>query len=133
MSLLGGWMLVLLLAFDLIGSPFHGHSHDLGTDGLSAQALHAAHGPGASDPAHVETVEGGSFAHSLAALVPAQLPLGKWHPVAHLSVYGPQPTSCTEVPTLAARAAWHAWRVRPAISSCQHLRPEGRAPPLLRT
>lgn len=36
------WLLVLLLAFDQIGAPWHAHHHDSGVDGSFSSAVHAA-------------------------------------------------------------------------------------------
>ena len=133
MSAFGAWLLVFLLALDLIGAPFHAHRHDLGADGLSSHALHAEHWAGGSEPVHIEAGEAGAFSHSLAALVPAPVQPGKWQPVAYTSAYGPQRAVCTEIPVPVARAPRQESSARPAIPACLHLRPEGRAPPLLHT
>ena len=48
---LGRWLLILMLTFDLIGSPLHAHAHDLGDYGFGTQVIHAGEvtsGPGGS-------------------------------------------------------------------------------------
>ena len=62
------WLLVLLLAWDQVGSPLHRHHHDSGIDG---HALTASHGDGATDVRHLEDEDGGfHFSHAVMAVRP---------------------------------------------------------------
>ena len=62
------WLLVLLLAWDQVGSPLHHHHHDSGVDGC---ALTAAHDDGATEALHLEDAdEGLQFSHAVMAVRP---------------------------------------------------------------
>lgn len=130
LAALGRWVLVLLLAFDLIGSPLHAHHHDLGTDGLVSQAHHAAGVPHGWESAHFDADDASAFGHSLTGLLPAQPQPGKWQATAHAAVYAPPSASGAATPT-PLRAAWRDSRERIPILLRSHLRPDSRAPPVL--
>ena len=124
------WLLVLLLAWDQVGSPLHHHHHDSGIDG---SALTTSHGNGAiEDVRHVEDADGGfHLSHAVMAV----------RPQPQLS-----PTAAGEAKDIAvgeaalalASAEWVAdpqslpWPdTRPATHSPHRsLPPAGRAPPL---
>lgn len=129
-SLTVRWMLTLLVAFDLIGSPFHAHRHDLGADGHGPHAVHAADTSVGGEPLHVEADEGAAFGHSLTMLLPAEPQPGKWRPTLHTVVYALALASSPQSLML-ARAAWDASPDRVPIPPYPHLRPDGRAPPSL--
>ena len=131
LAAIAAWLLVLLLALDLIGSPFHAHGHDLGTDGFAPAALHAALTKGDARQDRVEAQEKTGFAHSIAAVVRAPQQPGRWQPVSHASLHGPRRLASTAMAIPAARAGRYAAPGRRAISAGPHLRPEGRAPPPL--
>ena len=123
-------MLTLLVAFDLIGSPFHAHRHDLGADGHGPHAVHAADTSVGGEPLHVEADEGAAFGHSLTMLLPAEPQLGKWRPILHTVVHALALAGSPQSSML-ARAAWDASPDRVPIPPYPHLRPDGRAPPSL--
>ena len=61
------WLLVLLLAWDQVGSPLHHHHHDSGIDGSALTTSH----DGAVDALHVEDAdEGLQFSHAVMAVRP---------------------------------------------------------------
>lgn len=133
LSALSAWLLVLLLALDLIGSPFHAHGHELGLDGFSQTALHAALSNGDARHARVEADAKAGFAHSIAAVARAPLQLAKWRPVIHGSLHGPQRPVDPNVAIPMSHPGRYGSSERRSISARPHLRPEGRAPPLLHT
>lgn len=127
------WLLVLLIAFDQVGSPMHRHHHDSGVD--------AAHWvAGAARPKSVgmhslreRDIPGGAIFHANTAMrSEARLLLGSdsaapeaEHLVALIwpaqsltlaALHAPSPPPADDAPRRAA--SWHA------------LIPEGRAPPL---
>ena len=67
------WLLVLLLAWDQVGSPLHHHHHDSGIDGSALTTSH----DGAVDALHVEDADAGlQFSHAVMAVRP-QSQVGK--------------------------------------------------------
>jgi len=128
LSLLGRWLLLLLLAFDLAGSPFHAHAHDVGADAAGHHVLHAA--DSASGVPHVEAEDAPAFGHSLAALRNAQpqpddrasvdeAPPSRAELCATPRAVASLDRACCAVPA-------HVARLRDL-----HVRPDGRAPPPL--
>ena len=132
---LGRWVLILLLAFDLIGSPLHAHAHahDFGGDGRGSHAVNAGESADAAGAVHVEEFEGPGFRHSLAALRPAD-PAGDACAVAVATTVCVPPSV---VGGLAEKmplcAGWRNALTRVPISPFPHLRPDSRAPPVLHT
>lgn len=129
MATLARLLLILLLAFDLVGSPFHSHFHDIGADGAGAQALHALAPGHGSQGVHVEADDTLSFAHSVAALLSAQPQPGKWQTASNAAAHAPRATQAVvlTLPGVSGRTT----RERVPIPPFPHLRPDGRAPPLL--
>ena len=65
MRIFARWLLLLALAFDLAGSPFHAHSHDVGLHHVGVhQHASQAEGPGGVDLDDDDE----AFGHSLAAI-----------------------------------------------------------------
>lgn len=125
-SLLGRWILVLLLAFDLVGSPFHAHAHDLGAD---AAARHAAHAVDAvAGVPHVEENGSPAFGHSLAAL---RNPQPQVDPHASIDEAPPSRADIAVPPPalVSLDDACCAMPPRAARPRDLHIRPDGRAPP----
>lgn len=134
------WMLVLMLAIDLIGSPFHAHQHDGGVDGLSIQTTHIA-----SDHAfdlldgdlekvlHVEAADAAHFSHSLIALRGASVELASLKFPTELPALVPMFafTDIVTQPTAAALVRWRSGREQVPIPLFRTIPPDGRAPPSL--
>jgi hypothetical protein len=123
------WLLVLVVALDLLSAPFHPHHHD-GIEGqLEFGAAHASFDDG---DAHVDSDEQSPFSHSATALRTdtsrlGQLPAlqGADLPVALISVAQLLAALDEPPPT-----HWRPDRSRPDFRSHRSLPPAGRAPPL---
>lgn len=138
--LLVRWMLVLVLAADLIGSPFHAHQHDGGPNGYAVEVSHLL----ADHDADLEQHDAGSvrdlhgedaarFGHSLSAHreFPARLPdleiSAEAQGLAPLSAFTDLLT-----PHAAERGVgWRGDRERVPPASFRTVPPHGRAPPAL--
>ena len=123
------WLLVLLLAWDQVGSPLHRHHHDSGVDG---SALTASHDDGAPDLPHAEDADGGlHFSHAVMAVRPQP----QLSPTAAGQA---KDVAVGEAALALANAEWVADPpslprpdTRPATHSPHRsLPPAGRAPPL---
>ena len=126
------WLLVLLLAWDQIGSPLHKHHHESAIDAHALTAHAASHVPNA---VNADDADGDlDFAHAVMAVrlqFEARLVAAAF--VAAESGHSPVP-----VQSLAARAAaslagprplLRPDKVTPAYTSHRSLPPAGRAPP----
>lgn len=122
------WLLVLVLALDLVGSPLHAHAHgeSVTVGGVASESLHHFE---QAPTVHVETRHDTGPSHSIAALrtqstsiaqatieAPAELP---W-----------QTAKSGGVPQLQATATPPQERLAPLASVYRSLPPDGRAPPL---
>lgn len=140
LMLLVRWMLVLVLAADLIGSPFHAHHHDGGPDGYSMQVTHLVadhdadlghHGADSLLDLHGE--DDARFGHALSAHreSSARLPdLGisagpQW--LASLFVF----TALLTPHPAEIRVGWQSDGERVHPPSFRTVPPHGRAPPAL--
>lgn len=134
---LARWMLVLLLAADLIGSPFHAHHHDGGPQGYASHTMdHAAHDTGDwdHDAQHADSDEpGGIGGHSLSALRGA--PVQPAHPETWVELHGVVPlvafAALLTQPDAEVDVVWRPGRDRVPIPSFRTVPPDGRAPPSL--
>lgn len=125
-GLLGRWLLLLVLAFDLVSSPFHAHSHDLGSDHLGAQA--AAHAIDEVASLRADDLQPRGFGHSQAALRSIEPRLDDavmTHVLATIGLWA--------VAAFAGATVSRAWMParadrRPPPPG-RFLRPDGRAPP----
>ena len=126
------WLVLVLMAFDLLSAPLHAHAHDMGADRLLPQ-LHAASHADDLDidgQSHVEAASHHGAGHSIAALRTTER-AGVAAPdlavivasVAGLLVESPLGP---DAPSARSAAADHI----PIPSRCTW-RPEGRAPPVL--
>lgn len=126
-SLLRSWLLVLLVAFDLVSSPFHGHPHDVGAGGNALATYAAAEHAAASALAHAHPDAGPGAGHSLMALLPAELPRVPVHGVTAAPALAP-PQARPPAPTAALQ--WRFATAQPLrLADDRHWRPSGRAPP----
>lgn len=118
------WLLILMLALDLIGAPLHAHRHEGQVFASSAAGVHAA--PGAMG-AHAERDLGPGFSHSISALrnetVEAALPASSGPDI------GPCRAPDAGVPGACVVAATPAANDVP-VPVHRSLPPQGRAPPL---
>ncbi len=130
-ALVGRWLLLLLVAFDLISSPFHHHSHDVGGGGEFHMA-HVAHADvdlDHEDELHIEAPDAHVFGHSLNVLLPAELPrlakqtLLDWFTAPTLAIAFGQ--------SIITPRTWTATPDHIPIPDDVHWRPIGRAPPSL--
>lgn len=134
------WMLVLMLAIDLIGSPFHAHHHDGGVNGLSTQTAHFD-GDHAIDrldvnperTLHVDGDESAHFNHSLIALRGASVKLASLKFPTELPALVPMFafTGLSTQPTAEALVRWRPGRERAPVPLFRTIPPDGRAPPSL--
>lgn len=138
------WILVLVIALDLVSSPWHAHHHegaaedyashaeaavvtdsaDFATD--ADDASHDVHG-------HVASAHGGQRGHSLAALRVTPLQLAA--PAALLLwAIAPVFKSLTDLlapPAVDRILPWRPRHERVPVASFRALPPDGRAPPFL--
>ncbi len=128
-TLLGRWLLLLVLAFDLASSPFHAHSHDLGSDHLGPQAAAHAIDEAASLRANQAQPEG--FGHSQAALRSLEPKVADAPVEALLAAVAVLAVAAAIALVAQARAWPSALAQRRPASPGRFLRPDGRAPPLL--
>lgn len=139
-ALVGRWLLFLLVAFDLVSSPFHAHSHDAG----GGDAFHWEQvDVDDHDEAHIEAPHGKHFSHSLMALWSAEMPRVAEPALADVSTKVPTDVLVASVLLglagllgAEARRPRTRWRASPEhipIPSGVHWRPIGRAPPSLHT
>ena len=126
----GCWLLVLVLGFDLVTSPFHAHSHDIG--GNAASVEHAS-GAGAIDDErnlHAEPTDHLGRGHSLALLLPRppQPPQTQLLAVTDLPV--PPAAQLQAIADALSEGPPQAVEHVP-IPSGRYLRPSNRAPPII--
>lgn len=140
--LLVRWLLVLVIAVDLISSPFHAHHHESGPEGYSSHAGQLDVGHSSFEQSsqadelslHVDSDDadhGGG--HSMSALqsTPIQLVSSDSAPkllalVPVFVLFG-----LITQPVAEALARWHPGRERVPIPLFRTVPPDGRAPPSL--
>lgn len=128
--LLVRWLLVLVIAVDLISSPFHAHHHDSGPEGYSSHTgpLDVGHSPpvDADDADH----RGG---HSISALQGTPIQLDSPDSAPKLLPLAPLFVVLGRImqPVAEALVRWRPDRERVPIPLFRTVPPDGRAPPLL--
>ena len=140
--LLVRWLLVLVIAVDLISSPFHAHHHESGPEGYSSHAgqLDAGHSSFEQAPQadelslHVDSDDadhGGG--HSLSALQGAPIQLASPDSAPKLLALVPLFVlfGLITQPVAEALARWRPGRERVPIPLFRTVPPDGRAPPQL--
>lgn len=125
------WLVLVVMALDLISAPLHAHAHDMGPDQFLAHS-HADDG-GHDDPldiaTHAEAMDH-AMGHSSAAIRSAERePVST--PSLAIIVSHVAALQAREPAVSAADAPWHAAADHIPIPSRCTLRPEGRAPPVL--
>jgi hypothetical protein len=125
------WLLVLVLAVDLIGSPLHGHVHDSGIDSHAWSVHVDATG---WEPAHAEEPD------TLVQLRHATLTVRaaaedtdlspEVSPVTTLVTWWPSFSLPADVSPVEERGPWRAAQPPPDYPDHRSLPPAGRAPPL---
>jgi hypothetical protein len=140
--LLMRWLLVLVIAVDLISSPFHAHHHESGPEGYSSHAGlldvgHSSFEQAAPDDdlsLHVDSdnADHGS-GHSMSALQGAPIQLAspdsapKFLALVPLLVF----VGLLAQPAAEALVRWRTGRERVPIPLFRTVPPDGRAPPSL--
>jgi hypothetical protein len=122
------WLLLVLLAFDLASSPFHAHLHELGDHGPLSWAT------ASSGAAHADTSAPADHDDAVSGHVLTGVRLTK--PEAMNAVHGqasmPSPEPALVGPaTVESGTTAAAPPPRIPVFADRHLRPDGRAPPLL--
>jgi hypothetical protein len=118
-------LLVLVLAFDLVSSPFHHHAHDAG-DTLFAMQEDA----GAAEPAlHIEADDHKHGGHSLSLLLP-RMPEPPQPDLYALPLFAALSPAAWQAPVLGHERPLGAPEPVP-VASDRHRRPSSRAPPFL--
>ncbi len=127
------WLLMLVLAFDLIGSPLHAHHHEGATDSAGRHGLHVDAATGDRAATHVDADDDHALGHSLLALLAAAPQPGPWVPgvFAVLSVFSTRSPADRAPLQVLTGPGWNAGPDRIPIPHDLHLRPDGRAPPIL--
>ena len=120
------WLMLLLVAFDLAGSPFHLHKHDVGAYGAGAWAALGEHSHARPSDDRGES----DLAHSSAALRSAGLaPAAVKARAGHDTVTAPTPVRACA----GAQPRLELVRARASVArggKPPRLRPDGRAPPV---
>lgn len=128
-ALVGRWLLLLLVAFDLISSPFHAHTHDAGGSG-DFHAAHASVDLDHEDETHIEAPDAHTgFGHALSALLPAEMPRLSQQTL--LGWFTAPPPAPMQAAVVMASMGWTAAPEHIPIPDGVHWRPIGRAPPSL--
>ncbi len=124
------WLLVLVVAVDLLSAPFHHHHHD----GVEGQVEFAtAHASLEDGDAHMESDEHQLVSHATMAIRIDPSRLAQLPPIDNADA---QIALVSAARRLAAvdelpPQHWHPDRSRPDFHSHRSLPPAGRAPPLL--
>jgi len=130
-----GWLLVAVLAIDLVSSPLHAHRHDGEWSAGANLVASASHAGELLDsvalPLHAEPHEALAISHSISALrsvaeIVAAAPASE-EPGIAVPGWVPAPGS----PERAAACVWPPDRQRAGSSAFKSLPPQGRAPPPL--
>lgn len=123
------WLLVLVVAFDLLSGPFHHHRHD-GVEGqLGLATAHASFDDGDS---HAEDADPALASHSAMAIRidPSRLGQLPANDNAEVQVALVSVTQLLAAVDELAPEHWRPDRSRPDFRSHRSLPPAGRAPPL---
>lgn len=130
------WLLVAVLAVDLVTSPLHAHGHNGewsagGTLGASWAHADDMPGPGGVDvPLHIEHDESPQLSHSISALRSSVEVMADVLPLDEAAAAAPWLVPAPWSPGGAAALAWPPDRHRAGSSVFRSLPPHGRAPPL---
>lgn len=131
-ALLLRWLVVLVVALDLISSPLHAHVHDVGADAhLMGSHFRIGSGSNALDSIlRVELPTIGQGSHSTAAIRSAGLQSPSSPEL--ISYANLAPATAPEVDDSGDRFGFRASDVIDVAKSWRlSLRPEGRAPPVI--
>lgn len=141
-TLLVRWLLVLVIAVDLISSPFHAHHHDSGPEGYSSHASQLDAGHSSFEQSaqadelslHVDSDNADHFGgHSMSALQGAPIQLASPDSAPKLLALVPLFVLFGFItqPVAEALVRWRPGRERVPIPSFRTVPPDGRAPPSL--
>ena len=135
------WVLVVVIALNMVSSPFHAHHHEGGPDGYGTTADHfeldedgSGLGPASTEPlTHRTVADNAHVGHSVSALRGAEVKVAKVEtgmeaglPVSILAF-----TMLLDPPVADGLTGWHPARERIPIPSFRTVPPDGRAPPTL--
>lgn len=130
------WMLVAVLAVDLIASPLHAHRHDGewssgGTLWAAAGHPDGLHSPGSvHSPVYVDHDDAPGFSHSISALRGHAKGMADVRSLDETAVAPPWLVLALQTPSGVASSTWPPDRPRAGSSAFKSLPPDGRAPPL---
>ena len=133
------WVLVVVIALNMVSSPFHAHHHEGGPDGYGTTADHfeldeAGLAPASTEPlTHKTAVDNAHVGHSVSALRGAEVKVAKMETGvgAGLSVSILAFTMLLDPPVAEGLTGWLPARERVPIPSFRTVPPDGRAPPTL--
>ncbi|MGJ7568870.1 hypothetical protein ACSFBM_33810 [Variovorax sp. GB1R11] len=136
------WLLVLVIAVDLISSPFHAHHHESGPEGYSSHAAqldvgHSSFEQVAQDDDHALHVDSDNAdhggGHSMSALQGTPIQLANPDSAPKLLALVPLFVlfGLITQPVAEALVRWHPGRERVPIPLFRTVPPDGRAPPSL--
>lgn len=135
------WMFVLIIALDLISSPWHEHRHENAPESVASHFDQANYSIADVDHlvdhdsslTHVDSEKSLKIGHSLTALRGASVQIAatdsitEWKLLPTTSaLLGLVSVSRVEIPS-----SWATERKRPRLPSFRALPPDGRAPPFL--
>ena len=135
------WVLVVVIALNMVSSPFHAHHHDGGPDGYGTTADHLDRDevgselePASTEPlTHKTAADSAHVGHSVSALRAAEVKVAKVKtgmaaglPVSILAF-----AVLLNPPVAEGLPGWHPARERIPIPSFRTVPPDGRAPPTL--
>ena len=127
--LLLSWLLVAVLALDLVGSPLHAHLHH-GQFSSAATAWASVDRHDGTAEAHGDHDDGAAFSHSITALRGHVTDLPDAPTGGTLDSATSWPVSDIPANSDAVRLPWPPDRHRAGSSAFRSLPPDGRAPPL---
>ena len=135
------WVLVIVIALNMVSSPFHAHHHDGGPDGYGTTADHLDRDevgsevePAFTEPlTHKTAADSAHVGHSVSALRAAEVKVAKVKtgmeaelPVSILAF-----AVLLDAPAAEGIIGWHPAREQIPIPSFRTVPPDGRAPPTL--
>ena len=135
------WMFILIVALDLISSPWHAHRHEGAPETTASQVDHADHAVADvdhllgedGDLAHADGEKPLKIGHSVTGVRGASVQLAASASISDWVL----PPATSILPELLAESevkapsSWATQRKRPRLPSFRALPPDGRAPPFL--
>jgi hypothetical protein len=122
------WLVVALVALDLIGSPLHNHGHDHAVSVPGSTALFAAHADTGPGEVQVDHSDGPAFSHPVMALRGEARKLSQ-APPGSAAVLATCKLLWTQAQPCALPVAWPPDACCAGAAAFRCLPPDGRAPP----